>query len=381
MNPRNAGAGSLRQLDSRITAERRLRFFAYAWGEADPPIAGTYQRLPRPAAGDWASGSIPRPPALRYDRGAARPTSSASASERHALPYDIDGVVDKVDRIDLQQRLGFVGRAPRWAIAHKFAAQQAETVVERDLDPGRPHRRPDAGGRAGADHRRRRRGRPGDAAQPGLYRGQGHPRRRHGGDPAGRRRDPAGGRGRAGRPAGRATEPFVFPDHCPQCGSLAVRPEGEAIRRCTGGLICPAQLAERLRHFVARDAFDIEGLGRKQVPQLLEAGLIKSPVDLFRLARDEAGLAPAGRAGGLGRAEGREAEGGDRGAPAHPARALHLCAGHPLRRRGQRQDAGAALRHLRALARGHAGAGRGRRGGAGRARQCRRGRLGPDRGS
>ena len=86
----------------------------------------------------------------------------------------------------------------------------------------------------------------------------------------------------ARRPADAA--PFIFPDHCPQCGSLAVRPEGEAIRRCTGGLICPAQLAERLRHFVARDAFDIEGLGRKQVPQLLEAGLIKSPVDLFRLA-------------------------------------------------------------------------------------------------
>ena len=128
MNPRNAGAGSLRQLDSRITAGRRLRFFAYAWGEADPPIAGS-TRLSRAAAG----GRLPR---QSRRRSAATTLEELLAfqtrigEERHALPYDIDGVVYKVDRIDLQQRLGFVGRAPRWAVAHKFAAQQAETVVE-----------------------------------------------------------------------------------------------------------------------------------------------------------------------------------------------------------------------------------------------------------
>ncbi|HEX6011794.1 MAG TPA: BRCT domain-containing protein, partial [Geminicoccaceae bacterium] len=106
----------------------------------------------------------------------------------------------------------------------------------------------------------------------------------------------------AKRPEGAA--PFAFPDHCPECGSLAVRPDGEAIRRCTGGLICPAQLAERLRHFVSRDAFDVEGLGRKQVPQLLEAGLLRSPVDLFRLARDEAKLATLRELDGWGAKKG-----------------------------------------------------------------------------
>ena len=376
MNPRNAGAGSLRQLDSKITAERRLRFFAYAWGEADPPVRGTY------------SGFLDRLTAMgfRVNPETTHCTTTEEllayqqriAERRHALPYDIDGVVDKLDRIDLQERLGFVGRAPRWAIAHKFAAEQAETVVNAisiqvgrtgALTPVAELAPITVGGVVVAratlhnqDYIEAKDIRIGDTVV--IQRA---------GDVIPQVVEVVLAR----RPAD--AMPFIFPDHCPQCGSLAVRPEGEAIRRCTGGLICPAQLAERLRHFVARDAFDIEGLGSKQVPQLLEAGLIKSPVDLFRLARDTAQARGPGRAGGLGRAEDREAEGGDRGAPDHPARAVHLCAGHPLRRRGQRQDAGAALWHVRALARRHAAAGRGRRGGAGRARQCRRGRLGPDR--
>jgi DNA ligase (NAD+) len=288
MNPRNAAAGSLRQLDSRITAGRRLRFFAYGWGEADPPVAGTYggflDRLK--AAGFRVNPETTRcetvDELLAYQR--------RIAGLRHALPYDIDGVVYKLDRIDLQGRLGFVGRAPRWAVAHKFAAQQAETVVRAitiqvgrtgaltpvaELDPIT------VGGvvvsRAtlhNQDYIEAKDIRAGDAVV--IQRA---------GDVIPQVMEVV----LAKRP--KDATPFVFPDHCPQCGSLAVRPDGEAIRRCTGGLICPAQLTERLRHFVARSAFDIEGLGRKQVPQLLEAGLVKSPVDLFRLARDEGKLA------------------------------------------------------------------------------------------
>ncbi|MEK0082566.1 NAD-dependent DNA ligase LigA [Benzoatithermus flavus] len=287
MNPRNAAAGSLRQLDSRITASRRLRFFAYGWGEADPPIRGTY------------SGFLERLKAMgfRVNPEARRCASveelleyhRAIGERRHALPYDIDGVVDKIDRIDLQERLGFVGRAPRWAIAHKFAAQQAETVVKAitiqvgrtgALTPVAELEPITVGGvvvsRAtlhNQDYIEAKDIRVGDTVV--IQRA---------GDVIPQVVAVVAGR----RPEG--TVPFVFPDHCPQCGSLAVRPEGEAIRRCTGGLICPAQLAERLRHFVSRNAFDIEGLGRKQVPQLLAAGLVKSPVDLFRLARDESKL-------------------------------------------------------------------------------------------
>jgi DNA ligase (NAD+) len=287
MNPRNAAAGSLRQLASRITASRRLRFFAYSWGEADPPIQGTY------------GGFLDRLKAMGFR---VNPETQRCASidelidyqraigeRRHALAYDIDGVVDKLDRIDLQSRLGFVGRAPRWAIAHKFAAQQAETVVKAisiqvgrtgALTPVAELEPITVGGVVVAratlhnqDYIEAKDIRVGDTVV--IQRA---------GDVIPQVVEVVPGRRSDG------AEPFVFPDHCPQCGSLAVRPEGEAIRRCTGGLICPAQLAERLRHFVARGAFDIEGLGKKQVPQLLAAGLVKSPVDLFRLARDDGRL-------------------------------------------------------------------------------------------
>ena len=288
MNPRNAAAGSLRQLDSRITADRRLRFFAYAWGEARPPIAGTYggflDRL-------TAMGFRVNPETAHFqDTDGLVGYQRGIAERRHALPYDIDGVVDKLDRIDLQERLGFVGRAPRWAIAHKFAAERAETVVNAisiqvgrtgaltpvaELDPIT------VGGVVVAratlhnqDYIETKDIRVGDTVVV-----------QRAGDVIPQVVEVVEAR----RPAD--ARRYVFPDHCPQCGSLAVRPDGEAIRRCTGGLICPAQIAERLRHFVARGAFDIEGLGRKQVPQLLDAGLIRSPVDLFRLARDEPKLA------------------------------------------------------------------------------------------
>ncbi len=286
-NPRNAAAGSLRQLDSSITARRRLRFFAYAWGEADPPIEGTHwgflQRL--------ESMGFRVNPRTRQCRDADEliACQHALAAERADLGYDIDGVVDKVDRIDLQQRLGFVGRAPRWAIAHKFAAQQAETVVEKiGVQVGRTgamtpvaYLRPvTVGGvvvaRATLHNQ--------DYIESKDIREGDHVVVQRAGDVIPQVVEVVLDK----RPPG--ARPFVFPDHCPECGSLAVRPEGEAIRRCTGGLICPAQITERLRHFVSRDAFDIEGLGRKQVPQLLEAGLVKAPADLFRLRADPARL-------------------------------------------------------------------------------------------
>ena len=212
------------------------------------------------------------------------------AAERHALPYDIDGIVLKIDRIDLQRRLGFVGRAPRWAIAHKFAAEQATTVIEAitiqvgrtgALTPVANLTPVTVGGVVvsnatlhNQDYIETKDIRVGDTVTVQ----------------------------RAGDVIPQVVEvdlskradgslPFAFPDRCPFCDSLAIRPEGEAVRRCTGGLICPAQITERLRHFVGRDAFDIEGIGRKQVPQLLDAGLIKGPGDVFRLVDDEDKLA------------------------------------------------------------------------------------------
>jgi DNA ligase (NAD+) len=282
-NPRNFAAGSLRQLDPGITAKRRLRFFAYGWGEAVPPIEGAYSdflaRLNE--LGFRVNPLIER----GADEAAVVAYHERLGAERFKLPYDIDGVVVKVDRIDYQRRLGFVGRTPRWAIAFKFAAEQAETrVLGISVQVGR----------TGALT-------PVAALEPVTVGGVVVARATlHNQDYIESKDIRVGDTvvvQRAGdvipqvvevrhdrRPDG--TEPYAFPDHCPVCGSLALRPPGEAVRRCTGGLICPAQITERLRHFVGREAFDIEGLGRKQVPQLLEAALIQKPGDLFRLASD-----------------------------------------------------------------------------------------------
>jgi DNA ligase (NAD+) len=280
-NPRNSAAGSLRQLDPSITASRRLRFFGYAWGEADPPIAGSYSDFLAALRG---YGFRVNPLTERCSgEDALAAYYQKIAEQRFELPYDIDGIVIKVDRIDYQRRLGFAGRAPRWAIAHKFAAAQAETKVKTigvqvgrtgALTPVAGLEPVTVGGVVVAratlhnqDFIEAKDIRVGDTVV--IQRA---------GDVI-----PQVVEVRADqRPEG--TEPYVFPDHCPVCGSLAIRPPGEAVRRCMGGLICAAQITERLRHFVGRDAFDIEGLGRKQVPQLLEAGLIAQPADIFRLS-------------------------------------------------------------------------------------------------
>jgi DNA ligase (NAD+) len=292
-NPRNAAAGSLRQLDSRITASRPLKFFAYAWGETGELPAdtqwGVYEAL-----GTWG---LPTNPLMRRVKSVAEVMEFYRHVEesRAALGYDIDGVVYKVDRLDWQQRLGFVSRSPRWAIAHKFPAEKATTLLE-DIEI--------QVGRTGALTPR--------AVLTPVTVGGVVVRHAtlHNEDEIARKDVRIGDTvivQRAGdvipqilgpvpdKPRG--PEPYVFPTKCPICGSHAVREvnprtgKEDVVRRCTGSLVCPAQAAEKLIHFVSRNAFDIEGLGAKQVTAFYEDGLVEKPADIFTLqARDEKSL-------------------------------------------------------------------------------------------
>lgn len=297
-NPRNAAAGSLRQLDAGITASRPLRFFAYAWGALSAPLAttqlGAIQRL-------TALGFQTNPLTVLCD-GPAEMLAHYRLIEaqRATLGYDIDGVVYKVNDLALQARLGFRSTTPRWAIAHKFPAELAWTRLEAiDIQVGRtgalsPVARLQpvtVGGVvvsnatlhnedyiAGRDSRGQmiRDGkdiRVGDWVQ--VYRA---------GDVIPKVADVDLHK----RPTD--AQPYIFPDTCPECGSPATREEGDSVRRCTGGLICPAQGFERLRHFVSRGAFDIEGLGAKQVEMFFnDADLpVKTPADIFTLAARDA---------------------------------------------------------------------------------------------
>jgi DNA ligase (NAD+) len=282
-NPRNVAAGSLRQLDPAITARRPLKFFAYAWGETSGSFAQTHEEaLDR--FRDWGFTVNPR---SRLCRGveAVLEYYREIAADRAELPYDIDGVVYKVNDLALQQRLGMVSRAPRWALAHKFPAQQAQTVLNDIIIQV---------GRQGSLT-------PVAVLEPITVGGVVVQRATlHNEDEIARKDVRIGDTvivQRAGdvipqivsvvldrRPEG--AEPYHFPDHCPICGSLAVREPGIVARRCTGGLICAAQAVERLRHFVARDCFDVEGLGAKHIAEFWEDGLIRGPGDIFRLTAD-----------------------------------------------------------------------------------------------
>jgi len=277
-NPRNAAAGSLRQKDPGVTAARPLRFLAHGWGEQSEPLASTQREAMRrlDELGFPVSDLLVRVGTL--DDALAH--YAAIERARADLPFDIDGVVYKVDRLDWQERLGQVARAPRWGLAHKFPAEQAETMIEAiDIQVGRTGKLTPVGrlkpvGVGGVIvanvtlHNRD------EIARLGLRVGD-RVRIQRAGDVIPQVVE------NLSRDEARA--PYVFPDHCPQCGSEAVAAEGEVDVRCTGGLICPAQRLERLKHFVSRGAMDIDGLGEKSLVEFVELGWLDSPADIFRL--------------------------------------------------------------------------------------------------
>ena len=283
-NPRNAAAGSLRQKDAAVTAARPLRFYAHGWGEASALPAGSQMAVMEAIAG-WGV-PIAQDLARFTDFAALLAHYRAIEAKRADLPFDIDGVVYKVDRLDWQRRLGQVAKAPRWALAHKFPAQRAETTLEGiDIQVGRTGKltpvgrlRPvTVGGVTVANVTLHNRD---EIARLGVRIGDRVVVQRAG-DVIPQIVDNLT-RGES-RPA------YDFPDRCPQCGSEAVAEEGEVDVRCTGGLICPAQRFERLRHFVSRGALDIEGLGEKSIAEFIALGWLTEPADIFRLRghRDE----------------------------------------------------------------------------------------------
>lgn len=297
-NPRNAAAGSLRQLDATITAARPLRFFAYAWGQVSAPLAETqWGAITRLSDLGFATNPLT---ALCYSSDELLDQYARIGAARPTLGYDIDGVVYKVDDLALQARLGFRSTTPRWAIAHKFPAELAWTeVLGIDIQVGRTgalspvarlrpvtvggvvvsnatlHNEDYIAGRDAKGNliREGRDIRIGDLVQ--VYRA---------GDVIPKVADVDVSYRKIG------AQPFVFPDKCPECQSPALREPGDAVRRCSGGLICPAQAVERLKHFVGRNAFDIEGLGAKQVEMFFnDADLpVKTPADIFSLAARDA---------------------------------------------------------------------------------------------
>ncbi|MCE2516857.1 MAG: NAD-dependent DNA ligase LigA [Alphaproteobacteria bacterium] len=287
-NPRNAAAGSLRQKDSSITASRPLKFFAYASGEIAESVAETHSGY---LAQLSAWGFVVNPmSALCPTMDDALLQYRRIGEARAELDYDIDGVVYKVDRHDWQARLGQVSRSPRWAIAHKFPAEKATTVLEGiDIQVGRtgaltPVARLKPVTVGGVVVSNATLHNEDYIIEKGIKIGD-HVTIQRAGDVIPQVLDVVLDK----RPD--HAEDFTFPDTCPACGNPARRPEGEAVRRCTGELSCPAQAVERLKHFVSRDAFDIEGLGAKLVEELHRDGLLTAPADIFTLPEKTALLA------------------------------------------------------------------------------------------
>ena len=277
-NPRNAAAGSLRQKDAKVTASRPLRFLAHGWGEVSALPFDTQSKVMATIA---AWGVPVSPLLLRFDHVETALAHYADIEHRRAdLPYDIDGVVYKVDRLDWQYRLGFVAKSPRWAIAHKFPAERAETTLENiDIQVGRTGKLTPVGRLApvtvggvvvsnvtlhNRDEIDRLGVRPGDRVVV-----------QRAGDVIPQIVE------NLTRETARSA--YAFPSLCPECGSEAVAEEGEVDVRCTGGLICPAQRVQRLIHFVSRGALDIEGLGEKTIQEFFDLGWLESPADVFRL--------------------------------------------------------------------------------------------------
>jgi DNA ligase (NAD+) len=285
-NPRNAAAGSLRQKDASVTAKRPLRFWAHGWGAASAVPGATQAEV----VAQLRAWGFPVSPLFTRVEGGAEALIAhfeTIGRARPTLPYDIDGVVYKLDRLDWQERLGFVAKAPRWALAHKFPAERAETTVEAiDIQVGRTGKLTPVGRLA-----------------PVLVGGVTVTNvTLHNRDEIARLGLRVGDRvviQRAGDvipqvvenlTQGVARDAFHFPDHCPDCGSEAVAEEGEVDVRCTGGLICPAQRTQRLEHFVSRKALDIEGLGEKTIAQFFALGWLESPADIFRLKQRRADI-------------------------------------------------------------------------------------------
>jgi DNA ligase (NAD+) len=287
-NPRNAAAGSLRQLDPSITASRPLSLFAYAMGEATEAVAETHWgylgRLR-----EWGFAVNPLSKQLG-DEAKAAAYQQEMAVARSSLGYDIDGVVYKVNKIRLQRRLGYSSRIPRWAIAWKFPAEQAMTVLRGiDIQVGRtgaltPVARLEPVNVGGVLVQNATLHNEDEIARKDIHIGDTVVIQRAG-DVIPQVVSVVVER----RPAGAAA--FRFPEVCPVCGSHAVRPPGEVVRRCTGGLICAAQRVERLIHFVSRPAFDIDGLGEKTIREFYDEGWLGGPADLFRLPAREAEIA------------------------------------------------------------------------------------------
>ncbi|HAU29215.1 MAG TPA: DNA ligase (NAD(+)) LigA [Rhodospirillaceae bacterium] len=278
-NPRNAAAGSLRQLDSSITARRQLSFIAYAWGELSVPLAPTHSEA---LVRLQALGFTPNEHVLCQSAKDLVACWQDMQERRPSLDYDIDGVVYKIDDLALRERLGFVSRSPRWAIAHKFPPEQAHSFIRSIIVQV---------GRTGVLT-------PVANLEPISVGGVWVSRATlHNADEIARKdirvKDMVVVQ-RAGdvipqivrvilekRPGD--AKPFTFPDTCPECGSPVIREEGLVAHRCTGGLACPAQAKERLRHFASRNALDIAGLGEKTISEFWEEGILHTPADIFHL--------------------------------------------------------------------------------------------------